>query len=271
MTTTTKILIYLLLFLTFSVKSQYVDLINQSLPSCNGACDGSTTFSVVGVTGPYSVIVSNTTCPTSNTINFSSSTITINNLCKCDSAYNFTFLDNASSLIETKTISINPLQLAVFATNSPISCANACDATATVTAVNGTPPISYTWSPLGIVSQTISNACPTSYTIDAVDANGCKGSAHLIILNWGPCAGINELNINEHLDVFPNPAIDFINIYSDENIELTSKTTIQNLIGQTVIETDNIREINISNLTPGLYNLRVITQNKTYYSKFIKE
>lgn len=269
MTFRLSILIHFLLFVSL-VNGQSVNIINQTFPACSGGCNGSITFSVIGSTGPFSVVASNTTCATSNTISFSSNTISINNLCACDSVYKFTFFDNSSSIIETETVSVYPLGLNVFATNSAISCSNTCDATGTVYVGNGTPPYSYTWSPTSSNSQVVSNLCPTNYTIDAVDSNGCKGSTLLIIVNWGPCAGINELQIKERLDIYPNPALNFIHVLLDESI-LINEALIQNVFGQTVMQTKDIKEINISTIPPGLYNLKIIAADKLYYSKFIKQ
>ncbi len=268
----TTLLTVTLFLSTFFVDGQVVNILSQTSPSCNGSCNGTVTFSLSGVTGPYSVVVSNTNCPTSNTISFSSNTVTVNNLCKCDSLYSFTFFDGSSSVINTQTAFVNPLQLGIFASNSPISCMNACDATATAIAVNGNPPYSFTWTPMSITSPTIGNACAGSYTINCSDANGCKGNSNLIILNNGPCAGIKEFQLNERIDVYPNPAINFIYISDQANITNAVDVLIQNITGQTVLKTNTMREINVSNLPEGLYYLKINTEtNKTYYSKFIKQ
>ncbi len=70
------------------------------------------------------------------------------------------------------------------------------------------------------------------------------------------------------LEVYPNPAMDEININMTENIY---NYRIIDALGK-VIQTGKTQgKININDLITGQYSLEVIDNNKTYFSKFIKK
>lgn len=246
--------------------SQNVILINEVKPSCSGGCDGSLTFSVSGFSPPFSVLVSNTTCPISNIINFSTNTITINNLCKCDSNYTFSFYAGTTN-ISNEVIYTYPIILIGFAANSAISCMNTCDATATVFISNGAPPYTYTWAPAGVYTATFSNACPTSYTVTFTDINGCKGSTQLLIINPpNECVGIKEFELSERIDIYPNPVS--TNVYLSKECSIS----VYNLFGGAVREEVKAKNIYLGDLPAGTYYLRIGTDTgENQYRKIFKE
>jgi gliding motility-associated-like protein len=88
-------------------------------------------------------------------------TITTGAIC----TYNFTYLIN----------NINGPTLSMAHTN--VTCNSACDGTATVTAVGGTPGYTYNWTPgnpAGDGSTAITGLCGTiTYTVNVTDASGC--------------------------------------------------------------------------------------------------
>jgi len=77
----------------------------------------------------------------------------------------------------------------------------------------------------------------------------------------------NESNFN----IFPNPVKDIVTISSEKSIEISS-IQIYNLLGQlvqTVLNPSN--EIEVSNLKPGSYILKIISENGAETVKFLKE
>jgi len=69
--------------------------------------------------------------------------------------------------------------------------------------------------------------------------------------------------------VYPNPTNDFINIRTEKSI---SKICIYNRYGSNILSFDNYdRELNVSQLKPGLYYIRVTTDNNSYTKKVIKK
>lgn len=169
-----------------------------------------------------------------------------------------------------KTTCTSPLS--VFASNSAISCSGACDATATVTA-SGNAPYSYTWSPTGANTAIINNICAGTYTIDAIDFNGCVGSTALIVLNpSNPCVGVEEYFFRNEVSIYPNPVKETLFIKTEKCLGRNLEIEIVNVIGQIVLRSKPSKEVDVSNLPKGYYTLKIVNANKDeFHSKFIKE
>lgn len=81
----------------------------------------------------------------------------------------------------------------------------------------------------------------------------------------------NEDLTNSSLTIYPNPAIDNINISSNNAI---GQVMVVNLIGQVVLSSNtdaNQVQLNIDNLTKGIYILRTENEGVTTTQKFIKQ
>lgn len=93
-----------------------------------------------------------------------------------------------------------------------------------------------------------------------------------VLLN---CAGVECLNsINEigsvRIKTYPNPCGKIISL-SFNTIIGNSIITIQNALGQTVKQIPYSESINIEELPPGCYFIKVSSEGQTYYARFIKE
>ncbi len=82
--------------------------------------------------------------------------------------------------------------------------------------------------------------------------------------------GINEQTFTEELNVFPNPTNNNIRIAPLKPNE-AFVISLYNTLGQKVLEVSDTAEINISDLTNGIYYL-LLKQKKEYWTtKIIKE
>lgn len=132
--------------------------------TCPGLCNASSTATVSNGTAPYSYVWSS-----------GATTATAGNL--CDTIYTLTVSDvNTCTTTVSDTIapSLNPAVTATF-TQTPISCPEICDGTATATVNTGTAPYLYAWSN-GNTTNVGSNLCDTTYTLTVTDANTCSAS-----------------------------------------------------------------------------------------------
>ncbi|RMG95943.1 MAG: hypothetical protein D6706_11110, partial [Chloroflexi bacterium] len=136
--------------------------------TCNGAADGAIDLTVTGGSAPYSYFWSN--------FEF---TEDINNL----PAGNYSVIvtdANGCTITASTTITEPAASLAITTTATDISCFGAGDGSAAVTVSGGTPPYTYSWS-TGDNSSNI-NALPAGgYDVTVTDANGCTGSATVVI------------------------------------------------------------------------------------------
>jgi hypothetical protein len=87
---------------------------------------------------------------------------------------------------------------------------------------------------------------------------------------WVSNIPTNYLNIptfeTELFSVYPNPTKDFLHIYTEN--ELSGKIT--DLTGKTLM-TINTKDIDVSSLSAGIYLLDIVSDDKRYVSKIVKE
>ncbi len=85
------------------------------------------------------------------------------------------------------------------------------------------------------------------------------------VLQNGSGVGINEFTKEEKVKVYPNPTSNILSIKS--NSKNNSEIEITNPFGQTVLKQNYSETIDVSNLNPGCYFIKI----DNLYSKFIKE
>lgn len=138
----------------------------------------------------------------------------------------------------------------------------------------------YTWSyPLNNTTWWVSTAdisanpnVSTTYTVQGTGNNGCVGTTTLN-LYVDACLGIDELEIKTAaVKIYPNPVDDVLNIESFETNEDLFVAFID-MYGKEVKQTKWQREINVQDLTKGIYILRISTASKEIVDqqKLIKE
>jgi uncharacterized protein (TIGR02145 family) len=85
-------------------------------------------------------------------------------------------------------------------------------------------------------------------------------------------AQINEINYQDEMKIYPNPAIDMITI--DYAKKQKIKMQVYNMIGECVLQRElssGTNEINVSSLSKGLYIIKVLGSDWTVQRKLIKE
>lgn len=87
--------------------------------------------------------------------------------------------------------------------------------------------------------------------------------------------GINDLNQNLNVSIFPNPASEHLNIQLDDALETITEIRIYNELGQKVVELDKLNSslttIPLGNLQNGVYFIRLRYENDNLQiQKFIK-
>jgi hypothetical protein len=81
-----------------------------------------------------------------------------------------------------------------------------------------------------------------------------------------PSISITEMH-ESNLNVFPNPADDYINLSFDSSIE---SIEVINALGQVVMTESNVRRLNIRMLNSGWYCVRVKSNSTIFQSPFWK-
>lgn len=100
------------------------------------------------------------------------------NLCPCQT-YHWKFaIADAGDCIYDSGVFLDFLTcsnaLTVTPSSTPVTSCTGCDGTAGVSLVGGTGPFTYSWSPGGWTTPTVSNLCPGTYTVTITDQLSCS-------------------------------------------------------------------------------------------------
>lgn len=146
--------------------------------SCIGSCDGTATASFT---------CSSPTCSIewfdgATGLTIGQTTNTAINLC---AGNYYVQVDNGVGCVTIETIAVgSPNPLSLTATSTDAACANSCDGTATASALGGTAPYRYVWSPApgsGQGTANVTGLCVGTYNVQIFDANGCDLSTTVTV------------------------------------------------------------------------------------------
>lgn len=85
---------------------------------------------------------------------------------------------------------------------------------------------------------------------------------------------VNEIE-QKSFSIYPSPTSDFLTIQIDESVMANSKLKITNELGETIL-TSNISKgiplkLNVASFDKGVYFIQILSNNKNYSHKFIKQ
>ncbi len=135
-----------------------------------GESNGSATVMVSGGTAPYSYSWSP----------FGGTNASATNLSAGNYVVSITDSNNCVDTVQINVGNIGGVQ-AMLSMNPPVSCFGGQDGSATVTAVGGTAPYIYTWSPAGGSGATATGLPAGSYFVTITDANQCLSAISVTI------------------------------------------------------------------------------------------
>lgn len=142
--------------------------------SCFGGNDGSAQINVSGALAPYSYTWSPSGLNTSTISSLTAGVYTVN-------------VASANGCISSKTVSVAqgaPLNMTV--TSQSASCFGASDGSAQISVSGGVTPYSYTWSPSGLNTSSVSSLTAGVYTVNVASSNGCVGSKTVSVGQGAP-------------------------------------------------------------------------------------
>lgn len=146
------------------------------------------------------------------------------------------------------------------------------------------PGSTYLWSN-GATSQEISFGTTgigfdlQVYSVEVINEHGCKSSASIrVLFSFDVCVGINDLNITDHIRLFPNPARDMVRLEA-EGVQGTTTVSLLTTLGKvlrdyTMEEPVNaISSVNLdlSDLPKGIYFVRLNNSSFIHTQKLVIE
>jgi len=87
-----------------------------------------------------------------------------------------------------------------------------------------------------------------------------------ITLEFNKVTGINKIGSSEKVFIYPNPAQNYVNVITASNI---NQIEVYNTQGQLLLKENNTNKINIESLSPAIYYLRVVCNDKIHVEKII--
>jgi hypothetical protein len=185
--------------------------------------------------------------------------------------YTVTISSNGCSVTASHTVAASTA-MTLTASSTPNSSTNA-NGTATAIPSGGAAPINYSWSN-GRSGQTITGLTGGTYSVTATDQNGCSAIQTVVVTST---VGIDYNSNLASVEIYPNPAKNFLNI--DVQCKANDDVTVEltNLNGQVVnsLQYENIQSkrvnMNLEQLPSGFYYVRVKTNNGQVVSKVIKQ
>ena len=217
---------------------------------CHSGNEGEITVSVTGATAPYTISW------TGNGINQTG--LTASNLSAGN--YNLSISDANNCLYNSIYTVAEPSAITVAAVITNATCAS-CNGTISLTVSGGNAPYTYEWANNTTLSQI--TAVPGNYCVDISDANSCMIDSCFVISST---AGI-ETSDQPVLNVFPNPASEFVHIQLSAGLTgVSKKVSIADLSGKIIYSANipgemNLLEIPVKNWSNGTYTYRINAEN----------
>ncbi|MCC6369492.1 MAG: T9SS type A sorting domain-containing protein [Bacteroidia bacterium] len=142
---------------------------------------------------------------------------------------------------------------------------------------SGAAGLSYVWtSNTGLTIPTavalVNPQVTTNYTLTGTNANGCQGTANLVV-SVDACTGLNNATANENkIQVYPNPTSGQVTV--EFNNTLNKTYTLSDISGR-VISGGNTSEgsvaLDLSTLANGIYFVKVETNQSVKVVKIVKQ
>ncbi len=135
----------------------------------------------------------------------------------------------------------------------------------------GTGDLSYSWSN-GETTAVIDGLTAGEYSVEVTDENGCTKTFGPF--NVGSSVGLNELDFVAAMQIYPVPAVNYLNVNIELNNVETTQLRIVDAYGK-IVSTDNYNskvintKIDVTGLAAGIYYLEFGNKTGRTLEKFV--
>jgi len=212
---------------------------------CSGGNDGVVDISVVGGTAPYYYAWSNGAI-TEDIFNLQSGvyTVQVTDANGCKSVIGFSVSQPSNPLVVNSVITSS-------------SNNTSADGAINITTTGGTGPYTYSWT-TGAITEDVSGLNPGVYVVTITDVNGCVTSG---IFTVTAVTGIESIDINSDIHVYPNPAQEYV-IVKVDGLKI-DRIEVVNVLGEVIYKAEPKTEtiqLHVGNYSEGLYFVKLTMQ-----------
>lgn len=229
---------------------EIVEAISQL--TCSDSCDASITV----------LDVANAIPPFRYLWNTGDTTASISGLCSGFYSVTITDDDDCEVFEFYELPTPTPLTLTIEGTNETVEGQN--DGTAIVMVFGGNQPYVYQWSN-GLTDAFISNLAPGTYYVTVSDVNMCMATDSVVIAP-GMSTGLSEI-LAQQIKISPNPVNDIVFIQHALNADV--EVSLLSLEGQYLKKIFNATQLNVSDVSEGMYMLKVQNKDEYFFKKII--
>jgi hypothetical protein len=233
--------------------------VNTSSPSCGVLVDGLIDVSVAGGVTPYSYLWSTgATTEDLNGVANGSYSVTVTDANGCQ-----TNISTTMNIVSTVQITVDNVQ------DEAVQLGGAID----VSVSGGQAPYYFLWN-TGLTSASISGLVAGTYTVTVTDINGCS-SVQTVVVDYAIPSLVENIEVVESLNIFPNPTSDIVNFQLSLNEETEVKLDIYAVDGKLVQSfTSNNAKVqqynaDLSDYPAGLYMARIIIGSEVVTAKIV--
>jgi len=157
-----------------------------------------------------------------------------------------------------------------FGTEIEVMLDNPSNTYVTASVTGGTEPYEYLWSN-GETTETATNLSDGILTCQVTDANGCVTTNTINLMN----TSVDEIDGLESFEIVPNPASGMTTLNIDFDITQEISINVLGLNGKLISLVANEKSkggsyaIDLSNFSPGVYLIQVITETTQFAERII--
>ena len=229
--------------------------------TCETSSDGAINITIDGGVSPYSYTWSN-----------GATTEDLSNLAA--GVYDVTVTDqNGCNSTASFTVGVSTQPVNATAIITPATTPTTADGSIDVTVTGGVAPYTYSWSN-GATSEDISGLYTGTYVLSVVDAAGCNYLFSFFV----PArysTGITVQDLDEGINLFPNPTNNTINVEIEIGKEADMDMTVFDMLGRkmyevhTTISGKYTEQIHMSDWASGQYMIRFNIDGQSVTKKYI--
>lgn len=186
-------------------------------------------------------------------------TVTVTDETKRKTTATFTVVQPASPLVVTPKV-------------KPPSSSGECDGAVIFSISGGNPLYSFAWSD-GSTSSCRNDLCPGNYKVCVTDSNGCTVTTKITVpnasLSFSANSSADAIVAKQKTIASPNPTKGIVQLSFEAKANGNAALNVYNMGGRKVTTEKfavtagtNNRQINLSNLSKGLYNIELLVDGE---------